>query len=144
MHKHNSSELTEDEILNLELLEGEKSSSYLVLLAFAVLIISANREKANILYKNTSTDTKYSPFQNPSQLVFIASALDLLANIMLGKIAFTRLLQRERMFISGEDKRSILPNVNISRGFLLVILGDALITLGTFQRANEEAENTII
>ncbi|MBK1811631.1 hypothetical protein JHL18_13485 [Clostridium sp. YIM B02505] len=131
-----------DDKLDLALIQKEKSASLIIILAYIILINSANKEREIILKKqrgiNTSNDLE------PTQLVVLSSSLALVGNIFLGEIAFARLRELQKNIQSGESNFSITPNLNITTGFIFSILGSIFKTIGVIQRANEQAQITIL
>ncbi|GKU24937.1 hypothetical protein [Clostridium folliculivorans] len=128
--------------LDLALIQKEKSASLIIILAYIILINSAIKEREIILKRqrgiNTSNDLE------PTQLVVLSSSLTLIGNILLGDIAYTRLRELEKSIRSGESNFSITPNLNITTGYTLSILGSIFKTVGVIQRSNEQAQMTIL
>ncbi|GFP76110.1 hypothetical protein [Clostridium fungisolvens] len=128
--------------LDLALIQKEKSASLIVILAYIILITSANKEREIILKKQRGIST--SNDLEPTQLVVLSSSLTLIGNIFLGEIAFVRLRELQKNIQSGESNFSLTPNLNITTGFMFSIIGSIFKTVGVIQRANEQAQTTIL
>lgn len=131
-----------NEKLDLALIQKEKSASVIIILAYIVLINSANKERDILLKRQRGIKTTND--LEPTQLVILASFLSLVGNILLGDIAYTRLREVEKNIQSGESNFTITPNLNITAGYTLSILGGIFKTVGVIQRANEQAQITIL
>ena len=131
-----------NEKLDLALIQKEKSASVIIILAYIVLINSANKERDILLKRQRGIETTND--LEPTQLVILASFLSLVGNILLGDIAYTRLREVEKNIQSGESNFTITPNLNITAGYTLSILGGIFKTVGVIQRANEQAQITIL
>jgi hypothetical protein len=131
-----------NEKLDLALIQKEKSASFVIILAYIVLINSANKEKEIILKKQRGITA--SNDLEPTQLVVLASLLSLIGNMLLGEIAYARLRELEKNIQSGESNFSIRPNLNITTGYVFTILGGIFKSIGVIQRSNEQAQTTIL
>ncbi|QAA32526.1 hypothetical protein [Clostridium manihotivorum] len=128
--------------LDLALIEKEKIAAFTIILGYTILIISANKERNILIQREQGIEPQNE--SEPTRLVVLSSIMTLLANILLGDIAYSRLRELEKNISSGESKFSIIPNLNITRGYSIIILGNILKTIGVIQRAQEQAQITVL
>ncbi|WP_160680421.1 hypothetical protein [Clostridium sp. C8-1-8] len=128
--------------LDLALIEKEKVAAFTIILGYTILIISANKERDILIQREQGLKPQNE--SDPTRLVVLSSIMTLLANTLLGDIAYSRLRELERNISSGESNFSIFPNLNITRGYSIIILGNILKTIGVIQRANEQAQITVL
>ena len=135
MKQNTSVNITEKDKLDLELIQKENTGSTIGVLACIVRSISANQSRQIIFQKAKGIQS--SNTLQPAQLATFSSFLSLLTSIILGNVAFVRLKELEDSIKSGTSKLSITPDVNISTGYSLDVLGNFIKLLGRLQKLNE-------
>lgn len=133
---------TGNDILDLKLIDHEILAAFICIIAYIILIISAKQDREVILLREKGIQKPNN--LNPSELAAISSSLVLLSSLILGQIAFIRKDETANNILSGVSKSSIIPNINITNGYSLTIIGSVLKTLGAVQRAQEQKNITIL
>lgn len=113
------------------------------ILGYAILIISAKQDIIEILQSQTRTEPPNDPASAP-RTAATSSLFLLAASLILGQVAYARLRERETDLQSGISTTSIIPNINITTGSMISILGNIFKATGTQQRASEPAARITI
>jgi hypothetical protein len=59
----------------------------------------------------------------------------LINTVILAQVAFTRLKDKQEKLMKGEKVDSILPNINLSSGYVIGVLENTLRAIGSLQKA---------
>lgn len=130
--------LEKDEF-DLELIQQQILGATIAIIAYIVLIISANQSREDILQRQMGIPV--SDNLQPNEIAVISSFLVLTATIILANVAFTRLKEAEKSVESSSTNSNLVTSyTNIASGYSLSIIGNALRLLGNVQRANEQAK----
>jgi hypothetical protein len=122
--------------LDLELINKEISATYIAIFAYIVLLFSAHEDK-QIIY-NRLKGTEPTGAVNPNRLVALSNSLVLIAYIIFGNVADRRYVEIVESESIEDTPLTPTPNLNISKGYNIAIVGCILKVLGALQRVNEE------
>jgi hypothetical protein len=128
--------------LDLELIEREINGCLIAIIANLVLIESSIKNRQIILDREMGIEPS-APLE-ATQLAALSSSLTLLSNAILENIAYTRLIEREQTIEAGTAQGTIIPNINITTGFRITLLGNSIKLIGAIQRLQEQGEITIL
>lgn len=134
---------------DFELAELEKVAAVIYITGAIVTIISANKTQQiqiqkQLIGRDSDEQTVSSPLPTPTQLAIAVSWIYLIGNIVFGHIAYTRLIEIQREIRIGTEKRSALPNIYITFGWLLGIAGSLVRLYGVQLRAAQNQPITIL
>lgn len=153
---------TGNDLLDLQLLNIQISTSYIDLLAVILGLISAVKAKQLIIQRimqQQQQNQQQQPGQQnqqnqqqqpnsseptPSQIAALANCLGVYSILTYTRVSFIRLNEIYNSIQAGNSKFSIIPNVNITTGFVYSAIGTLLRTVGAIQRVEEEAQITIL
>lgn len=121
---------------DLQLANYQITASIIYIIAYFIVIISANQDRQVILQRQFGSD-KSSNLPDPAKTLALGTKLILISSIIIALTAFARLREREREIQAGTSTSSIIPNILIFRGSMFSVLGNLLKVIGTQQRANE-------
>jgi hypothetical protein len=127
---------TGNDQLDLELIEKEISGSVIAVLAYIVLILSAYEDK-RILF-NRQRGLEPNSAVSPNRLVALSNSLVLIAYIIFGNVADRRYVEIVESESIEDTPLTPTPNLNISKGYNIAIVGCIFKVLGAMQRVNEE------
>ncbi|MDP4090562.1 MAG: hypothetical protein Q8930_15030 [Bacillota bacterium] len=130
-----SSEKTSAEKAAFELclINREIFGAIVLIIAYVILIISAEQDRQQILQEQAGVQGQ-NPNLNPVGLAAAASWLTLTGVIILAGIAFQRLEELQSEVQSGSSKTPLMPNINIAAGYILSILANTIKAIGVQQR----------
>ena len=140
MPSYTSIRNTGNDQFDLELIGKEISAAYIAVLAYIVLLFSAYEDK-QIIY-NRLRRTEPTGAVSPNRLLALSNTLVLIAYIIFGNVADARYLEIKEAIHLNKTPLSSTPNLNISKGYNIAIIGCAFKVLGALQRVNEE--NSIV
>lgn len=132
-----------------ELAEQEKVASVIYIIAAIITIISANRTQQMELEKQISGGVSsnippVNPPPTPTQLALLISWIYAIGNIIFGKIAYSRLRKVQEGILSGTETGSAIPNVYITFGWALGIIGSLFRVAGAQLRLEQQQPITIL
>ena len=133
---------TGNDQLDLELIEREINGCLIAIIANLILIESSNKNRQIILDREMGIEP--SNALEATQLAVLSSSLTLLSNTILEDIAYTRLIEREQNIETGTAQGTIIPNINITTGYRVTLLGNSIKLIGAIQRLQEQGEITIL
>ncbi len=122
--------------LDLELIDKEISATYIAIFAYIVLLFSAHEDK-QIIY-NRLRGTEPTNAVSPNRLVALSNSLVLIAYIIFGNVADSRYVEIVESEAIEDTPLTPTPNLNISKGYNIAIVGCIFKVLGAMQRVNEE------
>lgn len=128
---------------DFELIQYERLAAFIGITAYIILLIASDQSEAKLIAEETK-DKSLESSSDPSVTTAIASFLLFLNTIILANNAFVRLYKKKQDIINGKETDSIVPNINISTGFIFGIIGNSLRLLGSLQRASESGNNITI
>jgi hypothetical protein len=129
--------------LDLNLALREILGAIIGILGYIILIVSAKQDIIEILQSQSRTEPPSDPAPAP-RTVATSSLFLLAASLILSQIAITRLKEREIDLQTGITTPSIVPNINITIGSMLSVLGNIFKSIGTQQRASEPTARVTI
>lgn len=127
--------------LDLELIDKEISATYIAIFAYIVLLFSAHEDKQIIYNRLKGTDPTGAV--SPNRLVALSNSLVLIAYIIFGNVADRRYVEIVESEAIEDTPLTPTPNLNISKGYNIAIVGCILKVLGAMQRVNEEGIITL-
>lgn len=136
MGQDNSPILSEKDSLKVNLSMNEMLGATFGIVGFTALFISAEQDIMEITQNKNRTEMPGAPSAAPD-IAALASMFILLANFVLTQIAAERLKEREKDIEAGNSTASIIPNINITNGFAISLLGSAVKAIGALQRVSE-------
>ena len=128
---------------DFELIQYERLAAFIGITAYIILLIASDQSEAKLIAEETE-DKSLESTGDPSVTTAIASFLLFLNTIILANNAFVRLYKKKQDIINGKETDSIVPNINISTGFIFGIIGNSLRLLGALQKASESGDNITI
>lgn len=129
--------------LDMILINFEKLGAVLGILAYTILLGSAQQAEKELVREQI---TPKSPIVTPtsSQLSVNAVTLSLITGLILSTVALIRLKERERNIALGTDTNPITPNINVTLGSWIGILGTSSVLLGALQRETQSRRGLTI
>lgn len=127
--------------LDLELINKEISATYIAIFAYIVLLFSAHEDK-QIIY-NRLKGAEPNSAVSPNRLVALSNSLVLIAYIIFGNVADRRYVEIIESESIEDTPLTPTPNLNISKGYNIAIVGCIFKVLGAMQRVNEEGIITL-
>lgn len=127
---------TGNDELDLQLIDGEIQASVTAIIAYVVLIQSAMQDK-QIIYDRINGIERIDE-TSPVRLLALSNAIVLIAYILFADVAFKRYREIERSERLVDTPLTPIPNLNIAKGYLIIIIGSVVKLLGSFQRLQEE------
>lgn len=126
---------------DLCLIQKERFAAIIAIIAYLIILISTNQAEAQVIAKEKNLE-----YKGPSSAksAAIGSTLLLINVIILAQIAFTRLRNKQEELMKGEETSSIVPNINLSAGYAIGVMGNTLRAIGSLQRAREEGDQITI
>ena len=123
--------------LEFELLETEEFASLVTVASYFVLI--------SVIKKQELIELKEIPPNNAlGELLSLSVWVRVYTSLLFTITAFTRLEERERNIAAGTETGSIEPNINISLGSFISLIGIFIVAIGIQQRAQEAPGGIII
>jgi hypothetical protein len=123
--------------LEFELLETEEFASLVTVASYFVLI--------SVIKKQELIELKEIPQDNTlNEILSLTSWIRVYTSLLFTITAFTRLEEREKDIAAGTETGSIEPNINISLGAFISLIGAFIIAVGIQQRAQEAHGGIII
>lgn len=128
--------------LELTLIQWEKFSE--IISVYAVSLFLKAIHIAKQIENIKSHGKKPPPGLNSSTLIAAAFWLQLIDRAILTEIAFIRFNELKKQNRQSEQKTSLEPNIKITNGYALIIIGTLLAAIGAQERANMQQPITII
>jgi carbon starvation protein CstA len=128
---------------DLILIQRERKAAIIAITAYLFILLSTYQAEAQVIAEEKKEKAK-NPIGNSAQTAAIGSVLLLLNIIILAQVAFRRLNEKQEKLMKGEKTDSIIPNINISTGYAIGVLGNTLRALGSLQRASEAGSQITI
>ena len=122
--------------LDLILTNFEKFGALIGIASYILLIISAQQAKENIIQQQSDAHTNVGP-NDSTKTAATSSWLRLFTFLILATIAYIRLREREQRIESGMETSSATPNLNITIGSWIVVIGFLLVSIGAQQRSEQ-------
>jgi hypothetical protein len=122
--------------LDLELIDKEIAATYIAIFAYIALLFSAHEDKQIIYNRLKGTDPTGAV--SPNRLVALSNSLVLIAYIIFGNVADRRYVEIVESESIEDTPLTPTPNLNISKGYNIAIIGCIFKVLGAMQRVNEE------
>lgn len=123
--------------LELELLETEEFASIVSVTTYLFLISVIKRQEL-IELKELPTSIEIG------DILSFLSWMRVYTNFLFTITAFTRLEERIKNIEAGKETGSIEPNINISLGSFIGLIGAFILAIGVQQRAQEAPGRIII
>jgi uncharacterized protein YacL len=130
-------------LMDLCLIQCERRAAIVAIIAYLFILVSADQAEAQIIAEEKNHKDK-NPIGNSAKTAAIGSVLLLINIIILAQIAFTRLREKQEKLMKGEKTDSISPNINLSAGFLIGVLGNLFRAIGALQRSSESGSPIIV
>jgi hypothetical protein len=117
-----------------EQIQKEKAAAVIGIIGYIFILMAVNLAESEI----TAHDPKVKEIYNKKgqQASTIGSLSLLIALIIRGRIANLRLEEKKESLVKGEKADSITPDIYITSGYALGILGNALRLIGNLMRLN--------
>lgn len=128
----------------LTLIHWERFAELISLFATFILLKSLNIAEETEILNSQGKQPPPTPGPSSSELTAIALWLLLLDRAIFAKVAFIRLDELKIKNQQAEKKTPIGPNLKITNGYVLVIIGTLLIALGAQEKANMDQPVTIL
>ena len=143
MEQSNPPILSEKASFELNLISKEILAAIIGIIGYIVLIISAKQDIIEIQQSQSRTEPTGDPSLAP-RTAAAASLFFFTASIILAQIAAERLRERQINIQAGRTTGSIIPNIDITAGTMVSVLGNILRVIGTQQRATEPTARVTI
>lgn len=131
-----SSTSTQGSPIEIELIEIALFTSAISILS-GYIFLKASSKALNTEYSRLSGIEPPIIPPTVAQIVVIGAIISLINNLILTFLAFTRLKQRENSIREGTTTLSLVPNINISIGSLLGLIGSVFLTTGAIQNERQ-------
>jgi hypothetical protein len=118
-----------------ELIQRDKSAAVFGIIGYIFIYVAANLAESELSAVKVMDKEMYG--KSAEKASAIASTLLLIALIIRGRNASINLRDKQAKLIKGEKVDSIIPNIYITSGYALGILGNSLRLLGNLIRVNE-------
>ncbi|GEM_PF-6903458 len=143
MEQSNPSMLSDKASFELNLTLKEILGAIVDIIGYIILIISAKQNINEILQSQNRTETPDEPSPAP-RTAATATLFFMAASVIFAQVAAARLREREINLQAGITTGSIIPNINMTTGSVLSVLGNILKVIGTQQRASEPTARVTI
>ncbi|WP_133628375.1 hypothetical protein [Fonticella tunisiensis] len=120
----------------MDLLKAQKAAALVLILGYIILIVSSEQSEIVELLR-LEGKTISSDVIDPSKTSSLSSKVRIIGLLILALIASTRLKQRIVEFQSGSLKSPLTPNLFITAGACIGVIGIVLVAIGAQQRAAE-------
>lgn len=121
-----------NEELELKLIDEEILGASLAIIAYIILIISANEDKEIILNRRQGIESIDEA--HPDRLIALSSIIILIAYIILGNVANVRYEESNTLYENGELNISPHPLLLLSNGYFIAIIGMLLKAIGASEQ----------
>lgn len=118
-----------------ERIQRDKEAAVFGIIGYIVIYIAANLAESELSAVNAIDKEMYG--KSSEKASAIASLLLLIALIIRGINASINLREKQEKLIKGEKVDSIIPNLYITSGYVIGIIGNSLRLIGNLIRVNE-------
>jgi hypothetical protein len=121
-----------------ELVQKDKTASVIGILGYIFVYLAANLAASELVAESSKEKEIYEKERN--QTLLIASLLLLIALVIRGRISFIKLKEKQEKLVKGETSDSIIPDIYISSGYAMGIIGNSLRLIGNILRVKDSQE----
>ncbi len=124
----------------IDLIKLEETAAIILIMGYLVFYTSAKQSEELELEIQPKPETNATQL-NPAQLTALSSWIRVFGIVLLTYIAIARFNQRVQSIQSGQSSSSIIPNIYITSGSIISLVGFIILTIGAQLRANEPGTN---